>query len=193
MAACFSSKQGGADRRHESRGPKVSGRVWNFSQPIEDNVGETLTGTKGQLALKVFGSELNTLEAEGRRSQAAVMAKIPGLNDVKLLRDFGQPNLNLTLIGAKPHALGSTSPTYRTRYRRPLAATPVSQVLIDEQRYDVVVRYQAPYRSTAQAIEQDSPAFPVGRAGVSGPVEQKWRSKTAPTISIAKGIAATWP
>src|ERR1700680_1020310 len=74
---------------------KYPGAVWNFSQPIEDNVGETLTGTKGQLALKVFGTDLKTLEQKGEEV-AAVMQKIPGLEDVKLLRDFGQPNLDLT-------------------------------------------------------------------------------------------------
>jgi hypothetical protein len=46
---------------------KYPGAIWNFSQPIEDNVGETLTGTKGQLALKVFGSDLKTLEQKGEQ------------------------------------------------------------------------------------------------------------------------------
>ena len=47
---------------------KYPGAIWNFSQPIEDNVGETLTGTKGSLALKIFGDDLKTSRAEGRRS-----------------------------------------------------------------------------------------------------------------------------
>jgi cobalt-zinc-cadmium resistance protein CzcA len=72
------------------------GAIWNFSQPIEDNVGETLTGTKGSLALKIFGDDLKTLERKGEEV-AAVMAGIPGMHDVKLLRDFGQPNLDLTV------------------------------------------------------------------------------------------------
>ena len=47
---------------------RYPGAIWNFSQPIEDNVGETMTGTKGSLALKIFGDDLKTLEAEGRGS-----------------------------------------------------------------------------------------------------------------------------
>jgi Cu/Ag efflux pump CusA len=47
----------------------------------------------------------------------------------------------------------------------------VSQVLIGEQRYDVVVRYQEPYRNTQQAIENSSPAFALRRAGVPGAVD----------------------
>src|ERR1700759_624363 len=44
---------------------KIPGATWNFSQPIEDNVGEPLTGTKGQLALKVYGNDLRRLEQTG--------------------------------------------------------------------------------------------------------------------------------
>ena len=97
MAAGVPPEQGGTDRRHESRGAKnIPGAIWNFSQPIEDNVGETMTGTKGELALKIFGDDLKTLEQKGEEV-TAVMASIPGMHDVKLLRDIGQPNLNLTI------------------------------------------------------------------------------------------------
>src|ERR1039458_6081445 len=62
----------------------------------EDNVGESMTGTKGALALKIFGDDLKTLEQKGEEV-VAVMSAIPGMHDIKLLRDFGQPNLNLTI------------------------------------------------------------------------------------------------
>src|SRR6202050_2259242 len=75
---------------------KYPGAIWNFSQPIEDNVGETMTGTKGSLALKIFGDDLTVLEQKGEEV-TAVMSVIPGMHDVKLLRDFGQPNLDLTI------------------------------------------------------------------------------------------------
>src|SRR5664279_2672998 len=61
---------------------KIPGATWNFSQPIEDNVVETLTGTKGQLALKVFGSDLKMLEQTGD-DIAGIMQRIPGIADVK--------------------------------------------------------------------------------------------------------------
>src|SRR6202034_2348589 len=75
---------------------KYPGAIWNFSQPIEDNVGETMTGTKGSLALKIFGDDLKTLEQKGEEV-TSVMSGISGMHDVKLLRDFGQPNLDLTI------------------------------------------------------------------------------------------------
>src|SRR5476651_2227119 len=130
---------------------RYPGAIWNFSQPIEDNVGETLTGTKGQLALKVFGSDLKTLEQKGEEV-SAVMARIPGLEDVKLLRDFGQPNLNLTVDRRQAARFGINVADLQDATQTAVGGNAVSQVLIGEQRYDVVVRYQEPYRNTEEAI-----------------------------------------
>src|SRR5499427_2658049 len=60
---------------------KLPGATWNFSQPIEDNVGETLTGTKGQLALKVYGNDLRTIEQKGEEI-AELMRHVAGIVDV---------------------------------------------------------------------------------------------------------------
>jgi cobalt-zinc-cadmium resistance protein CzcA len=130
---------------------KYPGAIWNFSQPIEDNVGETLTGTKGQLALKVFGSDLKTLEAKGEEV-AVVMAAIPGMHDVKLLRDFGQPNLDLTIDRRQAARFGINVADIQDAIQTAVGGNAVSQVLIGEQRYDVVVRYQQQYRDTPKAI-----------------------------------------
>lgn len=130
---------------------KYPGAIWNFSQPIEDNVGETLTGTKGQLALKIFGSDLKTLEAKGEEV-AVVMTAIPGMHDVKLLRDFGQPNLDLTIDRRQAARFGINVADIQDATQTAVGGNAVSQVLIGEQRYDVVVRYQQQYRDTPKAI-----------------------------------------
>src|SRR5471030_2957151 len=140
---------------------RYPGAIWNFSQPIEDNVGETLTGTKGQLALKVFGSDLKTLEQKGEEV-STVMAGIPGLEDVKLLRDFGQPNLNLTVDRRQAARFGINVTDIQDATQTAVGGNAVSQVLIGEHRYDVVVRYQAPYRNTAKAIENVRLVSPTG-------------------------------
>jgi heavy metal efflux system protein len=131
---------------------KYPGAIWNFSQPIEDNVGETLTGTKGSLALKIFGNDLKTLEQKGEEV-VAVMSTVPGLHDVKLLRDFGQPNLNMTIDRRQAARFGINVADIQDAVQTAIGGNAVSQVLIEEQRYDVVVRYQTPYRNTAKAIE----------------------------------------
>jgi len=140
---------------------RYPGAIWNFSQPIEDNVGETLTGTKGQLALKVFGSDLKTLEEKGEEV-TAVMASIPGILDTKLLRDFGQPNLDLTIDRRQAARFGINVTDIQDAIQTAVGGNAVSQVLIGEQRYDVVVRYQAQYRNTAQAIEKIRLLSPTG-------------------------------
>ncbi len=132
---------------------KYPGAIWNFSQPIEDNVGEMLTGTKGSLALKIFGDDLKVLEQKGEQA-AAVMEAIPGLHDVKLLRDFGQPNLNLTIDRRQAARFGINVTDIQDAVQTAVGGNAVSQVLINEQRYDVVVRYQQQYRNTQQAIEK---------------------------------------
>jgi cobalt-zinc-cadmium resistance protein CzcA len=131
---------------------KYPGAIWNFSQPIEDNVGETMTGTKGALALKVFGDDLTVLERKGEEV-TAVMSAIPGMHDVKLLRDFGQPNLDLSIDRRVAARFGINMADIQDAVQTAVGGNAVSQVLIGEQRYDVVVRYQGPYRNTQQAID----------------------------------------
>src|SRR5450631_841957 len=84
---------------------KLPGATWNFSQPIEDNVGEMLTGTKGQLALKIYGNDLRSIEEKGDEV-ANLMQKISGITDVKLYRDTGQPNLNFAIDRLKAARFG---------------------------------------------------------------------------------------
>jgi cobalt-zinc-cadmium resistance protein CzcA len=140
---------------------KYPGAIWNFSQPIEDNVGETMTGTKGALALKIFGDDLKLLEQKGEEV-TAVMSDIAGMHDVKLLRDFGQPNLDLTIDRRLAARFGINVADIQDAVQTAVGGNAVSQVLNGEQRYDVVVRYQAQYRSTAKAIENIRLLSPTG-------------------------------
>jgi heavy metal efflux system protein len=140
---------------------KYPGAIWNFSQPIEDNVGEMLTGTKGSLALKIFGDDLKLLEQKGEEA-AVVMERISGLHDVKLLRDFGQPNLDLTIDRKQAARFGINVTDIQDAVQTAVGGNAVSQVLINEQRYDVVARYQLPYRNTARAIEKVRLLSPTG-------------------------------
>jgi cobalt-zinc-cadmium resistance protein CzcA len=132
---------------------KLPGANWNFSQPIEDNVGETVTGTKGQLALKVYGNDLRTLEQKGEEV-IAIMQRIPGITDVKLYRDIGQPNLNFTIDRRQAARFGVNVSDIQDVIQTAVGGNAVSQVLPQgsPERYDVVVRYQEPYRRDQKAI-----------------------------------------
>jgi len=114
-------------------------------------VGETVTGTKGQLALKLFGKDLKTLDAKGDEV-AAAMAHVPGLADLKFFHTLGQPNLNFTIDRKAAARFGINVADIQDAIQTAVGGNAVSQVLIGEERYDVVVRYQAPYRDTEKAI-----------------------------------------
>jgi cobalt-zinc-cadmium resistance protein CzcA len=90
------------------------------------------------------------------------MTRITGLHDVKLLRDFGQPNLNLTVDRRQAARFGINVADIQDAIQTAVGGNAVSQVLIGEQRYDVAMRYQAPYRNTAQAIEKIRLLSPTG-------------------------------
>jgi len=132
---------------------KLPGAAWNFSQPIEDNVGETVTGTKGQLALKIYGDDLRTLEQKGEEV-IAIMQRIPGIRDVKLYRDTGQPNLNFTIDRQQAARFGINVSDIQDVIETAVGGKAVSQVLPQgsPERYDVVVRYQEQYRRDQKAI-----------------------------------------
>ncbi len=140
---------------------KYPGAIWNFSQPIEDNVGETLTGTKGALALKIFGDDLKTLERKGEEV-TTVLSGIPGMHDIKLLRDFGQPNLEISIDRRQAARFGINVADIQDAVQTAVGGNAVSQVLIGEQRYDVVVRYQESYRNTQDAIARVRLVSPTG-------------------------------
>jgi cobalt-zinc-cadmium resistance protein CzcA len=100
---------------------KIPGVIWNFSQPIADNMEEAVSGVKGQLTIKVYGDDLRMLEANGDEI-VNVMQTISGIQDLGLFRVIGQPNLDLTVDRQKA-AIRSTVPTCRTPSRPPPAVT----------------------------------------------------------------------
>ena len=132
---------------------KIPGVLWNFSQPIADNMEEAVSGVKGELAIKLYGDDLKTLEEKGDEV-VNVMRNMPGIEDLGLFRVLGQPNLNLVVDRqeAARHAINVAD--VQDAVESAIGGKAVSQVLQGEQRYDLVVRYQAPYRDTKEAIER---------------------------------------
>ena len=130
---------------------KLPGVFWNFSQPIEDNVDETLTGTKGGLAAKVYGDDLKTLEDKGAQMMEQ-MATVPGIKDIGLYRDMGQPNLDFAVDRQAAARYQINVADIQDAIQTAVGGNAVSQVLQGEARYDVVVRYKEPYRKTSEAI-----------------------------------------
>jgi cobalt-zinc-cadmium resistance protein CzcA len=131
---------------------KYPGAFWNFSQPIEDNVDETLTGTKGGLAVKLYGPDLDVLEAKGEQIKE-VMGEIKGIHDLGLQRDTGQPNLDLAVDRQAAARFGINVADIQDAVQTAVGGFPVSQVLQGEAVYNLTVRYQKEYRDTNEAIQ----------------------------------------
>ncbi|GAC1701435.1 MAG: CusA/CzcA family heavy metal efflux RND transporter [Candidatus Acidiferrum sp.] len=131
---------------------KIPGVLWNFSQPIADNMEEAVSGVKGELAVKMYGDDLKVLEQKGDEI-VNVMRSVPGVEDLGLFRVLGQPNLNITVDRQQAARHGINVADVQDAVETAIGGKAVSQVLQGEQRYDVVVRYQASARDTKEAIE----------------------------------------
>jgi cobalt-zinc-cadmium resistance protein CzcA len=131
---------------------KMPGVVWNFSQPISDNVEEAVSGVKGELAVKLYGDDLR--ELENRADQiVGIMSRIQGVQDLGVFRVIGQPNLNYVVDRQAAARHGINVSDVQDAIQTAVGGGAVSQVLQGEARYDLVARYQKPYRDTREAIE----------------------------------------
>ena len=132
---------------------KMPGVLWGFSQPISDNLEEAVSGVKGALAVKIYGDDLKTLEAKADEIVAA-MRPIRGVEDLGVFRVIGQPNLNFTVDRDQASRYGINVSEVQDAIQTAVGGNALSQVLIGEQRYDLVLRYLPPYRDTKEAIER---------------------------------------
>jgi len=131
---------------------KFAGVIWNFSQPISDNMEEAVSGVKGELAVKLYGDDLKTLETKAQEI-VDIMGKVPGVADLGIFRIIGQPNLNFTVDRAACARYGINVADVQDAIQTAVGGNAVTQVQQGEARYDVTVRYQPKYRDTRDAIE----------------------------------------
>src|SRR5208283_1583208 len=134
---------------------------WGFSQPIEDNMEEALSGVKGESAAKLFGGDLKDLEQKAGEI-SAVMRTVPGIEDLGVFRVLGQPNLNLIVNRAKADRFGINVADIQDAIQTAVGGNPVTQVLKGEERFDLVVRYQEPFRRTIEDISNIRVLAPSG-------------------------------
>jgi cobalt-zinc-cadmium resistance protein CzcA len=132
---------------------KIPGVFWGFSQPISDNLEEAVSGVKGALAVKIYGDDLKTLE-EKADEIAAVMRPIRGIEDLGVFRVRGQPNLNFTVDRDRASRYGINVSDVQDAVQTAVGGNALTQVLVGEQRYDLVLRYLPEYRDTKEAIEK---------------------------------------
>ena len=131
---------------------KFPGVLWNYSQPISDNMEEAVSGVKGELAVKLYGDDLRTLEKKAEEIQAQ-MSTVRGIQDLGIFRIVGQPNLNFRVNRSAAARWGINVSDIQDAIQTAAGANPVTQVQQGEARFEVTVRYEKQYRDTRQAIE----------------------------------------
>ncbi|HEX4032543.1 MAG TPA: CusA/CzcA family heavy metal efflux RND transporter [Terracidiphilus sp.] len=131
---------------------RFPGVIWNYSQPISDNMEEAVSGVKGELAVKLYGDDLRELEHKAEEIQAQ-MATVRGITDLGIFRIIGQPNLNYTVDRDAAARWGINVSDIQDAIQTAVGSNAVTQVQQGEARYDVTLRYQKPYRDTREAID----------------------------------------
>ena len=131
---------------------KIPGVIWNFSQPIADNMEEAVSGVKGELAVKIYGNDLKLLETQADQI-VNIMRQVNGIEDLGVLRVLGQPNLEISVdrLQAARHQINVAD--IQDAVQTAIGGTAFTQVLQGEARYDLVMRYLPQYRSTKEAIQ----------------------------------------
>jgi cobalt-zinc-cadmium resistance protein CzcA len=131
---------------------KFPGVIWNYSQPISDNMEEAVSGVKGELAVKLYGDDLRTLERTAEKIQAQ-LASVKGVEDLGIFRIVGQPNLDLKVDRKAAKRWGINVADVQDAMQTAVGANALTQVQQGEARFDVTLRYQQQYRDTREAIE----------------------------------------
>jgi cobalt-zinc-cadmium resistance protein CzcA len=138
------------------------GVIFNYTQPAEDAVDEAETGLKSSLAVKIFGPDLATLEDRAVQVKN-VLTKVPGIKEITVVRELGQPSLVITPDRAKLARFGLNVSDVNTLVGTAIGGSAATQVIQGERQFDLVVRMQEQYRSDENAIRNLLIATPDGQ------------------------------
>jgi cobalt-zinc-cadmium resistance protein CzcA len=140
---------------------KIPGVIWNFSQPIADNMEEAVSGVKGQLATKVYGDDLRVLEDKADQI-VKIMRGVKGIQDLGVFRVLGQPNLNVTVDRRQAARYQVNVADVQDAIQTAVGGNALMQVLQGEARYDLVMRYLPQYRDKKESIQSIRLLSPTG-------------------------------
>jgi heavy metal efflux system protein len=130
---------------------RISGVDFNFSQNIQDNVEEAMSGVKGENSIKLFGNDLQKLEATANEIQQA-MKDVPGVADLAVFGELGQPNLLIQVDRERAARYGVLPGDVNGVVQAAIGGQAVTQILDGERRFDVVVRFLPQFRGSVDAI-----------------------------------------
>jgi cobalt-zinc-cadmium resistance protein CzcA len=127
------------------------GVIFNFTQPAEDAVDEALTGLKSALAVKIYGTDLRVLEDKAVEVKR-VLSQIRGFTDLTVVRELGQPSVQIDVDREKIARYGINVSDVETVIGGGVGGQAATQVIQGEQLFDLVVRMKPEYRSSEREI-----------------------------------------
>lgn len=125
--------------------------IWNFSQPIEDNLDEAVSGVRGQNAVKVFGPKLSVLQKKAEEVQAALRT-VPGVVNTGIFPVTGQPDVNIRVSRTEASRYGISVNEIRQAVAGAVGGHVVTHILRGVMRFPLAVRYERRFRTSVQSI-----------------------------------------
>ena len=129
----------------------IPGVPMNFSQVIQDNVEEALSGVKGEISVKIFGPDLEILEDKSEQV-AEILTGIRGAADVAAIKVGGQTELNITLDRNRMARYGINVNDVNNTVKIAMAGSTVNIFYEDSRRFDVTLRLDKPYRDAVDDL-----------------------------------------
>jgi heavy metal efflux system protein len=129
----------------------LPGIIFNYTQPAEDAVDEAETGLKSALAVKIFGTNLDTLERKGK-SIKQILEGVRGIKDVTLVQELGQPSLTIKINRAAIARYGLNVSDINGVIQTAIGGDVATEVVQQEKQFDLVVRLEHQYRDNPEEI-----------------------------------------
>ncbi|MFZ1545722.1 MAG: CusA/CzcA family heavy metal efflux RND transporter [Candidatus Nitrotoga sp.] len=139
----------------------IPGVPTNFSQVIQDNVEEALSGVKGEISVKIFGSDLEILEDKSEQV-AHILNGIRGAADVAAIKVGGQTELNITLDRNRMARYGINVNDVNNTVNIAMAGSTVNVFYEESRRFDVTMRLDKPYRDAVDDLADLPISLPAG-------------------------------
>jgi Putative silver efflux pump len=129
----------------------IPGVDLNFSQPISDNIEEAVSGVKGSICVKIFGDSLDYMEGKATEVYN-VMKSVKGLTDLGVIKNIGQPELDIELNQQKMSLYGVTTADANAVIEMAIGGKVATMLYEGIQKYDIRIRFPEKYRNTVDQI-----------------------------------------
>ncbi|MFL6820060.1 MAG: efflux RND transporter permease subunit, partial [Bradyrhizobium sp.] len=164
---------------------RFPGVEFNFSQYLQDNVSEAVSGVKGENSIKLFGSDLQALTDTANKIKS-VLATVQGVTDLAVFTSLGQPTIQIDINRAKAARYGLAPGDINATIKVAIGGDTAGDIYEagSDRHFPIIVRLAPEFRRSAEAIQN----LRIGAPGPNGTVTQIPLSEVA-TISLVSGAA----